>query len=619
MQHRASPAGPHDRPLTRLAARPARAGVGPGQLIAWQVAAVLAVAAAVERGPERLALGGIALAGLALTSVRWRHRWAYQWLLATWQLHHSRRVPAAPRPGHGPSWAGLPAIAVTPARIRGGGEVGVAHDGDGFAAVIAVAPEPGAPPVTLLPLAALASLLDAADPVVSAVQVVVQADLAAGAPASAPAASYRNLGYHRVPRSESAWIVLRHDPAASRYAVGAAGPAKDVHNSLTRALAGRASRALDLIGGQHLSGRLLDTAGLREALAGALPGPAGPGTGDWGAGHHWGSWDHAGGRHITYWLRRWPPGGLPALEQALTDVPAVSVTCAVVLARGRDRRLRRTASVRVTVGPDADLRAAGRAAAEAAASCGARLVPLEGEHGPGVLATVPLGRRPAGRWLSGHADGPDGRSMTTVAPVAAGGVVLGAADPGPTGLLTVPLFSAAGASAVTVVGDQALPRLLALRALGSGARLQVLTRNTGGWRMLRDQAGVPPDRMAIARPGTAPPDGPGTPADPWVILDDTGTPAAGLGPWQAGVTVLGPDPAGAIPPGPTAIVLQRVSELGAAAVTAALGLPGSAAAVLQAIPDGTIALARPGAPLQFATLAPDAAERSMLAASLRHG
>ena len=616
MHSRVSLAGPPARRGTQAPASPPSLGVGHGQLIAWQVTALLAVAAAVEHGPERLALGGMALAGLVLTVLRWRHRWAYQWLLATWKLRRSRRAPAAPRQGHGLSWPGLPAIEVRPARIRGGGEAGVVYDGDGFATVIAVTPEPGGPPMTLLPLAVLTSLLDANDPVVSAVQVIAHADLVSGDAGSAPTASYRGLGYHRVPRSESAWIVLRHDPAASRYAAGAVGSARDVHTSLTRALAARASRTLDLIGGQHLRGRLMDTAGLRELLAGALPGASGP-----GAGHHWGSWDHAGHQHITYWLRRWPPGGLPALERALTDVPALSVTSAVVMGRARDRRRRLglTASVRITTGPDTDIRAVSRAVAEAAASCGARLVRMDGEHGAGVLATLPLGRRPAGRWLGWHADGQDGRSMTTALPAAAGGVVLGSAAQEHTELVALPLFSAEAATRVTVIGDQALPRLLALRALGTGARLQIVTGNTAAWRMLRDQARVRPDRMTIVRPGTQPPPD-GSPADPWVIVDDTGSPAVGRRPWQAAVTVLGPAPAaGAVLPGQTAIVLQRTSELGAAAVTAALGLAGSLTTALQTIPDAMVVLAQPGAPLQFAKLAPDAAERSLLAASLRHG
>jgi type VII secretion protein EccE len=588
-------------------AGPSLLGVGHGQLIAWQVTVVLAAAAIIEHGPERWALSGVALALLVLTALRWRHRWAYQWLLTVWQL---RRGRAARPQGRGPFWPGLPAIAVGPARIRGGREAGVAHDGDGFATVIAVAAEPDAPPATLLPVTALASLLDPADPVVSAVQVIARADLASGDTGSAPAASYRSLGYHRVPRSESAWIVLRHDPAASRYAVGAPGSPADVHTSLIRALAGRGSRAVDLIGGQHLRGRLMDTAGLRGLLAEALPGVAGA-----GSGHHWASWDHAGHQHITYWLKRWPPGGLAVLERALTDVPALSVTSAVLLTRTRDRQPGLTATVRVTARPDADIATVRRAVTAAAAACGARLARMDGEHGAGVLATLPLGRRPAGRWVGWQAGGLDDPSMTA----AAGGVVLGASATADAGLVAVPLFSAEGATRVTVIGDPALPRLLALRALGAGARLQVVTDSTAAWHMLRQQAGVRPDRMTIVRPGTQPPPD-GTPADPWVIMDDTGSPAVGRRPWQAAVTVLGQAPAaGAVLPGQAAIVLQRTTELGAAAVTSALRLTGSLSGALQAIPDDMVALARPDAPLRLARLAPDAAERATLGASLRRG
>ena len=100
-------------------AGPSLLGVGHGQLIAWQVTVVLAAAAIIEHGPERWALSGVALALLVLTALRWRHRWAYQWLLTVWQL---RRGQAARPQVRGPYWPGLPAIAVGPARIRGGGE-----------------------------------------------------------------------------------------------------------------------------------------------------------------------------------------------------------------------------------------------------------------------------------------------------------------------------------------------------------------------------------------------------------------------------------------------------------------------------------------------------------------
>ena len=104
------PVAPQAQRISRAPASPSRLGIGRGQLIAWQVTAALVVAAAAEGGPERLVLGGIALAGLVLTALRWRHRWAYQWLATSWALRRGRRAPAGLPSGHGPSWPGLPAI-----------------------------------------------------------------------------------------------------------------------------------------------------------------------------------------------------------------------------------------------------------------------------------------------------------------------------------------------------------------------------------------------------------------------------------------------------------------------------------------------------------------------------
>jgi hypothetical protein len=84
--------------------------------------------------------------------------------------------------------------------------------------------------------------------------------------------------------------------------------------------------------------------------------------------------------------------------------------------------------------------------------------------------------------------------------------------------------------------------------------------------------------------------------------------------------VLGQSPdAGAVLPGQDAILAQRTSALGAAAVVSALSLPGSAGHALGAIPDGVVAVARPGSSLRFARLVPDPAERSVLASSLQSG
>lgn len=641
-------------------------GVHVGQLIAWQLIAIIAVVALIQHGPQRWALAAVAAVGCGLTLPRWRHRWAYEWLRTGWSFRQARRAhqiapalaaaagavpvgpdaapvgpdaelapPPAVLPEPGPE-TGLPPIDVTPVRVRSGAEAGVAHDGDGFAVILALRSQPAGPPVVEVPVAALAGLLDPQDTMVSAVQFVLHADLAAGAAdnaagdaesaASGPAAAYRNLGYHRMPRSQSTWLVLRHDPAASGFAVAAAGTARDAHGGLVRTLAGRGLRALDLIADLPIGAQLLEAQASRDLMTGSLlaqettpiqlgglrpQAAAGPA-------HQWGSWQSATRRHITYRLRRWPPGGLQVLQQGLATVPALSLATAVVIARTSDGQVGLTATVRVTTGPTAAAPAVSRAVIAAAAACGARLVRLDGEHAAGVLATLPLGRGPAGGGRSRAATGLPGSAATIALPVTEGGVVLGGdpAEPGGS-LVAFPFFSAAGATRVTMLCDTLLPRLLALRALGAGARLQVVTHQPAGWLRLRGQAQLPPDRMLVVRPGTQHPSS-GTRADPWMIMDDTGVPAApGSRPWQAVVTVLGQ--AGPVLADQDAILAQRTSPDLAAMVGTALRLTGTAAQSLSQLPDGIVALARPGAPIRLAQLAPDPAERMVLASSLQAG
>jgi hypothetical protein len=83
------------------------------------------------------------------------------------------------------------------------------------------------------------------------------------------------------------------------------------------------------------------------------------------------------------------------------------------------------------------------------------------------------------------------------------------------------------------------------------------------------------------------------------------------------VTVLGQ--AGPVLAEQDAILAQRTSPDHAAMATAALSLTGTAAQTLRELPDGIVALARPKAALRLAQLAPDPAERTMLASSLQAG
>jgi type VII secretion protein EccE len=506
----------------------------------------------------------------------------------------------------------LPQVDVLPARLRSGTEAGVAHDGSGFSVIVAIGAQPAGPPVTDLPVTALAGLLDGQDALVSAVQLVLHSEFPTGGLAVLPTA-YRNLGYGQVPRSSSAWLALRHDPAQSRYAAGSAGSARDVRASLLRGLAGRGTRTLDVLTGARLTGRVLDVSAVRELLTRTLI------AGEEGLpAARWDAWLSSAEQHVTYWLRRWPADGVGALEHALSAVPARSITTSVLVTAAEAGSVGLTATVRVTTGADLDRAALDRAVRTAAASCGAQLTRLDGGHLSGVLATLPLGRRPAAGFPGGRSGGTHETRSDAVLPITAGGVVIGTqfrgADEGSP--VAIPFFSAETATRTALIGDPLLHRLLGLRALGSGARLQVVTSRPGPWLKLRSSAGQP-DRITVVRPGQQPPSD-GTPSDPWMVIDDTGSPAvAASRPWLAVVTALG-ESAGrqAMPPGHGAIVVQRSSPTLAASLISSFDLPRSAVRSLQAIPDSQVAVAWPGL-IQFARLVPDAAERSILAASMK--
>jgi hypothetical protein len=252
----------------------------------------------------------------------------------------------------------------------------------------------------------------------------------------------------------------------------------------------------------------------------------------------------------------------------------------------------------------------------ATASCRARLARLNGEHDLGLLATAPLGRPPEGRWLSWRAGGTHESIPGAVLPIPGSGVVIGpqVGGKGDGSAVAVTCFVEPGATRTTVVGEPLLHRLIGLRALGTGARLQVVTTQPEAWLSLRSAARLG-ERMIVVRPGTQPPQD-GTCGDPWMIIDDTGSPAVVPSrPWLAVVTALGESSsAGAILPGQDAILVQRCNRETAASIASSLALPPQAERSLLAIPPGLVAVVRSGA-ISFARLAPDQAEGSVLASS----
>ena len=185
--------------------------------------------------------------------------------------------------------------------------------------------------------------------------------------------------------------------------------------------------------------------------------------------------------------------------------------------------------------------------------------------------------------------------------------------------MAVPFFVEDDATKVTLICDPVLPLLLALRALVSGARVQVVTARPASWQSLR-RHGDPGGRLTVVRPGTQPP-ADATRADPWMIIDDTGSAAtAGGRPWQTAVTVLSATGEFvAVQAGQDAILMQRTGHSGTDAVATALGMSPGERQSLQQMPEGIVAVARRGTPIRFARLDPDPAESSIVAAALQAG
>lgn len=173
------------------------------------------------------------------------------------------------------------------------------------------------------------------------------------------------------------------------------------------------------------------------------------------------------------------------------------------------------------------------------------------------------------------------------------GVVLGTAANGEAAI--VPFFTAGRPTRAAALGDPALPALIAVRAIGAGARLQVVTSRPEEWLRLRDRLRFRPERLVVVRQGTTTP-ACGTPAAPWMIIDDIGARAVTV------PALRGLD----------AIVLHRSTPACRAAAIAALSLPDPVAASLHGIPRDVVVIASAGL-VRRVPLRLDAAERALLA------
>ncbi len=182
--------------------------------------------------------------------------------------------------------------------------------------------------------------------------------------------------------------------------------------------------------------------------------------------------------------------------------------------------------------------------------------------------------------------------------------------------VALPFFMAERATRTAVIGDPALPRLLALRALKTGAWVQVVTSQPEQWLKLRGGAGRLAERMAVVPAGTPPP------VDlaraPWMNVHDTSAePAPPAGPNQAVVAVPDAETVTAVAlRGLDAVLLYRSVPAWRAAAMAAMNLPVTAVRSLPEIPRDVVAVVLAGTVTRV-QLALDASEYALLHPTVR--
>lgn len=502
------------------------------------------------------------------------------------------RLPSSLAPG-----PGSPVPDISSVKVRRGFQPAIVHDGTGHVIIISVEPPLGAPSAAGVPLADLNSLLtQPIEPLISVVQVVIQLDRAAGGLESGIADAYRNLGYHRFPRSRQVWVALRHDPADT--AASASPGTSAARESLPRSLGGRGEQAAALLARCGLRTHVL-TAGEAGAMFADVLVPAGP---------------PADGtrQHLSFQVRRWPADELLSIQRVLAAAPVDSARIVLTLQRMPHRPPAMTGMIDVTFDAVIEPRSLARYLVNALSSCGTDLLPGRAGATVTTLAALPLGRSPdfSGR-RAARARSAKPAPEVGVIPAIAAGLVIGpdeSDDP-----VTMPLSALSRGTRVYVAAHPALPRLLALRALATGARVRVITSRPDSWLRLGRRPDPAAERITVVSPGAAPPVD-GTRASPWMIIDDTGSASVPRGgAWHCVVIAALDAPASAAALADLDMVAyEQIAPAALTTVSAIFGLAGQAPAKA---PRGCLAVAMSGS-IRMARLQPDALERDALARSL---
>lgn len=365
-----------------------RAGRLAARIAALQAAAgcLLLPAAPVTRAATAGAVAGL----VALVSIRVRGRHLPDRLLARWRLRRRARLWRGYRP-RSPIGVVVPGADTRGHADRAGNRVGLLADGPSWTAMFRLDPIPEGVLVDRLGrlLGELAGAISTGDLLVDAVQLVGWS-----VPASRP-------GRDDSTALRTFWVAARFLPALHASAVEARGGGEQ--GEIAAAAAGALRLATSLRQrGYRL--RVLDGAELTDELGTSLglePPPRGAGGRPLvvqgrgpSAKEAWRSWSLGALHHACFRVRRPPrqPARLAAMFTLLARPPAVTTCVSVLYTRdwASGSAPRREVVVRVAVPADRNPRAVRRALRRAVPGFRGGLTPMNGEHLPGVRATIPL-------------------------------------------------------------------------------------------------------------------------------------------------------------------------------------------------------------------------------------
>jgi type VII secretion protein EccE len=524
------------KPLPKVKSRAVRHGrlfgARAGQLVSTQVAAVALLLGAINGTLALAAAAVVAALLLALTWLRLRGRWAFEWLAVALRFGGRRHsAPAAGPPGEGAQSALLEFVApgsrVRPADLAGD-PAAVIADGAGLTAVLELGDPAGLLAEDTPALPSPAALLPSAEaehpPVLIQLLLTGAPSPSVRAGAGIPANSYRQLTEGRLLGHSRALLAVR--------VLRAEGWSdEELHRSLS-GLVRKLVRRLAAVPARPLG----------EAAAIRVVAEAAHDDGVGSAQEGWSGLRVGGLAQTTFRLRRWPDMRVETSRRLVSRMLTLPAAATTVSLTAGPRPAHGPTPVDLTVrlaAPDpGSLGVVTQALRKAVAAEHARVRRLDGEHLPGLAATLPLGGVPAavpGLPADGvhPAEELDGLHL----PVSSAGLMLGSNRHGMP--VIARLFRPEQTRALLVGGVRGA-QLVALRAMALGARVVVQTARPRAWEPFVRGAAVPGESIAVVPPGRAIEIPPGSALHPLLVVVDVGPVSADNRPgagWQATLVV----------------------------------------------------------------------------------